>query len=279
MRMYRRFPVDSESKKKLSALHDLNVFADEQKGYLARLINLIEDPLKSMRIVVYGQYNHGKSSFLNAWLEKDEFFKVSDKRETVEVQEFEDTEEDITWIDTPGLDADKADTEKAIHAVEDADLLIMVHNTISGELDNNEVKFLKMKSASVDKSFLLLTQIDQQSQEELEQVRAKIQHQIRGLDMRVFSVSSSYYEKYRETGNKLWRDSSGFNELVPVIRKFRNSMEKNRKQEIHTIAKNLEDILRSEVTETEKEIGQIKQKKENESSRIKKQQTELLKRL
>ncbi|HMY00844.1 MAG TPA: 50S ribosome-binding GTPase, partial [Agitococcus sp.] len=63
----------------------------------------LSDPV---RIAVFGKYNHGKSTLLNAVIGKEGVFKASDARETVKNQEFFDKDRNIIWVDTPGLDAD-----------------------------------------------------------------------------------------------------------------------------------------------------------------------------
>ena len=45
---------------------------------------------KELQVAVYGKYNHGKSSLLNALIKHQNKFKVADKRETVKIESFLD---------------------------------------------------------------------------------------------------------------------------------------------------------------------------------------------
>ena len=145
---------------------------------LIRLENILNNQKSPFKIVVYGKYNHGKSTFLNAWLNKDELFKTSDKRETTENKDYLDEENNIIWIDTPGLDAHEDDDAKAIEAVKEADIVLLVHDIISGELDDKELKMIESFSkTNKQKLKLLLTKIDQ-NEDNLLFIINKIENQI-----------------------------------------------------------------------------------------------------
>jgi len=165
----------------------------ENRKNIERLKYLGEN--KELRVAVLGKYNHGKSSLLNA-IVGGNIFKVADKRETVENFEYE--HKGIVWIDTPGLDADiaGADDKKAREAAfVKADFLFLVHNTRTGELDKSEKLLYQTlrKDKAAGQIFLVLTQIDQVSVDELKVVESKILDQFPRI--KIISVSSKRYQK------------------------------------------------------------------------------------
>src|SRR5690554_1073232 len=123
-------------------LAGLEALLPSSRANLRRLSKLISSS-DIPRIAVFGKYNHGKSTLLNALIGR-EVFKVADKRETLTVSEL--IHEGVAWIDTPGLDADvQGDDDKLAKgaAMELADILCLVHNVKTGELDNSELKIYK----------------------------------------------------------------------------------------------------------------------------------------
>ena len=81
------------------------------------------DETQKTNIVAWGLLNVGKSSLLNMLTQhiNHDYFKVNDHRETTKVSKFED--EYCIYLDTPGLDANKQDTQEAIKGVGKACLL------------------------------------------------------------------------------------------------------------------------------------------------------------
>jgi ribosome biogenesis GTPase A len=65
----------------------------------------IEDKLNNFRpaLMVYGTYNSGKSTLLNALFGKEEMAKTGDSPETAEVYEYQYN--GFTIYDTPGINA------------------------------------------------------------------------------------------------------------------------------------------------------------------------------
>ncbi|WP_171405950.1 GTPase domain-containing protein, partial [Acinetobacter nosocomialis] len=113
-----------------------------QAGQLARLVRLMQfacDPT----ITVIGKYNHGKSRLLNELIGTD-IFSVADKRETIQLAEHK--QDQVRWLDAPGLDADVAavDDRHAFEAVwTQADIRLFVHSVREGELDATEHHLLQ----------------------------------------------------------------------------------------------------------------------------------------
>lgn len=152
----------------------------QHQSAVARLARLLVPAPPT--VVVLGQYNHGKSSLLNALIGED-CFAVSDKRETVETQMEERS--GIRWVDTPGLDADLVgeDDRKAHDAAgREADLRLLVHAADLGELDRNEAAManrLVDEQQQAGRQFLLvLSRLDKVSAGDLAAIVAAIQAQV-----------------------------------------------------------------------------------------------------
>ena len=213
---------------------------------LARLKELVTSD-ERLRVAVFGKYNHGKSTLLNALIGQ-EVFKAADKRETLEVSEFES--EGVIWIDTPGLDADVhgEDDRKAKEAAfSKADLLCLVHNVKAGELDSREMSVYRTLMTQCRnyqaKIIVVLTQIDQLDSASLSQVEMAISKQLPGVMM--LSVSSVRYSKGVTEGKSTLVERSNFDSLRGHIQSLSSELGQQRKKE----AKDLIRKTRSELME------------------------------
>jgi len=206
-----------------------------------------------LNIVVFGKYNHGKSSLLNALIKQD-IFKAEDVRCTIKTQHFNDTEQGITRTDTPGIDADENDDQIAESAIKNADIVLFIHDVISGELDKKELDFMIDYAEGIGKGKLrvVLSKIDQIQVEELVTVEKIIQEQIKPFsNIPLYAISSTRYQKYIKTGSHSFLNKSGFKEFLPVIDQVIKDKEENRRNEINSIL----DVLLKDLTQ-----AKIKQK-------------------
>lgn len=211
-----------------------------------RLKNIINTPNSPFKIIVFGKYNHGKSTFLNAWLEKDGLFKTGNTVVTKKIQSHLDEKNNIIWIDTPGLDATEQDDKLANEEIKDADVILLVHDAVSGELDNKELTFIKHSSAATKtKIKLLLTKIDQ-NEDNISMISNQIQKQIVEFEMDIFLISSGRYQKYLSTNSNIWKEKSGFTLLKQDIDKSIKNREVLRKQEIEKLCDDLIKQLNQE---------------------------------
>lgn len=147
-------------------------------------------------VMVYGAYNHGKSSLLNALIGED-VFSVSDRRETRQAQSHEAN--GVCWLDTPGLFADTAggDDRVAQGELDMADHLLLVHNLGSGELDQQEEQgFQHQVGDTPERCTLILTALDGTDDATRESISAKIAQQLPGVQQ--LAVSSHRYAKGME---------------------------------------------------------------------------------
>lgn len=133
-----------ELRKTLNSLESEGLISSEQsKKITSELDKLIDDLSrnhgKSFRVTCAGVYNSGKSSLLNA-LTDSEHFQVGDVPTTAAIDEL--TVDGLTYVDTPGLNANDMDNATAIKAFKDADLIIFVSNLMNGGLNSAEAKYL-----------------------------------------------------------------------------------------------------------------------------------------
>jgi small GTP-binding protein len=211
---------------------ELEVVLPSSKANIRRLLVLISTG-KQPKIAVFGKYNHGKSTLLNALIGQ-EIFKVADKRETIAVSDF--SHDGVTWIDTPGLDADVhgEDDRRAMEAaLESADILCLVHNVKAGELDRREMQLYKQlmrqDSNYRSKLVLVLTQIDQVNPEDLNQVLKKIDEQL--PDLNVSKVSALRYVRGIEEQKPGFVKASGIPEFLAYLKSLKVEVAQLRKKE------------------------------------------------
>ncbi len=100
-------------------------------------------------ITCIGLYNHGKSTLLNVLIKDFEFktFKTADVRETTVNKTV--VHKNIKYVDTPGLNAKAEDDKKVMEAIQSSDIILFVHTITTGELNKEEVEFLKKIHAEI----------------------------------------------------------------------------------------------------------------------------------
>jgi small GTP-binding protein len=201
---------------------------------IEELRELISRP-SELQVAVYGKYNHGKSSLLNALVEK-EVFKTADIRETVTIQSH--TKESITWVDTPGLDADvyEKDDSKAKKILKKSDLLLFVHSVNEGELDAKELNFLKERYKKNNNILLILSQTDKIS--DVETVQDVIKHQLEFMvnSIQIIAVSS----KRASHKNEKIRNMSNIKEISQIIQQKKEKLLGKRDIEKNNLKKEIQ---------------------------------------
>jgi len=227
----------------------------ESESEIQRFANLREQST-TVRVAVFGKYNHGKSTLLNAIIEKEGFFKTGDHRVTVKNQEYLDEARNITWIDTPGLDADinlKDDIEAQSAVITDADIILLVHNVKTGELDRYEAEYFNALFAKKpdfkDRVFLTLTQIDQVDESTLASVVQIIAQQLPSI--KTLQISATRYLKGIAENQPVFISRSGLPALVALADQWQTDIGSLRVQELQHLKK----VLRETLLHRKNEIG------------------------
>lgn len=218
--------------------------------------NFLKSADTKPRVAVFGKFNHGKSMLLNALIGQEEYFKTADKRETTQNKEFVDNNNQLIWVDTPGLDADVTgkDDQAANEGVfVSADIILLVHTLKAGELDRYEVEHIKrlLSSSKTTTKLLVLTQIDQVSAEQQEQAMKQIAKQFSQFE--VFPVSAVRYLKGIEKNQPKMQELSGILPLVKRIQSLKGKVANERQSEMSNIKKTLLQQISDEMRKAEKE--------------------------
>lgn len=179
-------------------------------------------------IVNAGRMNHGKSSLLNSLLAR-EVFKVADIRQTRENQQ-EEYYDNIYLVDTPGLDADKADNAEAYQIYKKANFILFVHNPRVGELHRSELEHIARIAKEVGEDYfwqhfaLVLTFLEEFEPENLMSIRQKIekslQQQFKRKQILIFTISNTRFARSQQEQNakkkQVFLQQSG----VPALQKY-----------------------------------------------------------
>ena len=233
-------------------------------------LKFLQEEASDLRIAVFGKYNHGKSTLLNALIGKN-IFKTADKRETIKNAEY--IHNDVIWIDTPGLDADvhcKDDKEAMKGAFEIADILYLVHNVKAGELDKYEMKvfreLMKQDKNYRKKMFLILTQIDQVKSEQLEEVKQQIKKQLPELTM--ICISAQRYSQGVSESKPKFVELSAMDSLFTLVAGHLSKLNILRKQESRRLVSKIRIELNESKEFLQKELVTADFERENQQNHL-----------
>ncbi|PHQ83879.1 MAG: hypothetical protein COB58_00285 [Thalassobium sp.] len=258
---------------------ELEMIVDISPKYQQEIFRLEEILISDdkPRIAVFGKYNHGKSTLLNA-LVGEEKFKVDDKRETVQVSCYE--HDGIIWVDTPGLDVDVKgeDDHKAKEAaLLKADKLCLIHSVRLGEFDRDELNlysdFMKKFRNYNSKILIVLTQIDFIESEDLNRIKTLISESF--PEITIISVSAKRYIKGSSENKEVLINLSNILELKNHLMGFSEEIRKHRRLEVMDILlgirKDIDDSIfrnRKESLEAANEIIQERKELDHDVSEM-----------
>ena len=173
----------------------------ELRGQVSTYLNQKNIDSKPV-IVAWGLMNAGKSYLLNMLTQHidSEFFKTNDFRETAENHQFEG--DDRIYLDTPGLDANSQDNLVALEGVQQADVVLFVHQ-LQGELEAVEIEFLQNVRDSFGEYaqshiLMVLSKVDKEEPEKVDQIQERILEQCHthlGFQPLCFQISNTYYQQ------------------------------------------------------------------------------------
>jgi len=241
-------------------------------------INVLKKAIKESTVLVtcMGLYNHGKSTLLNALIKDYEHttFKTADVRETAENKKV--VYEDITFVDTPGLNAKDNDNKRVMDAVKESDINLFVHNVSTGEFTKVEVDFLLniKKHWSNPKEFIqrtifVLSRIDTVEDEVVEQTKERMQEQIKeifDIEAILVGVSAKSYTKGMIEDKKILAKKSNLDTLNTILTELKNSIKntiiKTKKERLKRLYDELIKKLSSKVQTNKLEVTQTKRELE-----------------
>lgn len=249
-------------------LKDLNAYfklnKNDYEGILKDiedLNNLINDKNSSkVKVVCAGIYNAGKSTFLNQIVGKS-VFEVGDIPTTTKMQQYENN--NVLFIDTPGVNANENDNNTALQIYKDADLVLFVSNIQNGGLNASEGNYLKeietiLGGEEIFKNNVLFMLSNKHQVDEIaipkivEEHKNNINKVMGYIPENIFVFDSCTYENGCKNKENTLINESGFLDIKKVIDnkvdEFANSVEKNRENKIESKAKILDENLKKLLT-------------------------------
>jgi GTPase Era involved in 16S rRNA processing len=236
-------------------------------------IKVLKNAIKESTVVVtcMGLYNHGKSTLLNTLVKDFEHktFKTADVRETAENKKV--IYEDITFVDTPGLNAKENDNKRVMDAVKESDINLFVHNVSTGEFTKVEVEFLqnikkhwKNPKEFIERTIFVLSRTDTVSQEDINSTKKRMQQQVKDLfeiEAIFVGVSAKTYTKGMLENKKLLVKKSNIDTLQSILTElkdsFKESILKTKKERLQGVYDELIKKLSSKIQTNKLQISQI----------------------
>jgi len=237
-------------------------------------IKILKKAIKESTILVtcMGLYNHGKSTLLNTLIKDFEHktFKTADVRETAENKKI--IYGDITFVDTPGLNAKENDNKRVFDAVKESDINLFVHNVSTGEFTKVEVEFLynikkhwNDPKEFIERTLFVLTRTDTASEDDITTTQQRMIQQIQeifGVSANFIALSAKSYTKGMLENKKLLVKKSNVEELENALATLKDSYKasivKTKKERLDRLYDDLIKKLSSKVQTNKLEIAQIK---------------------
>lgn len=206
-------------------------------------------------VAVWGLMNAGKSYLLNMLTQhlENEYFKTNDFRETAEIKTAQFG--NITYLDTPGLDASNTDDLEALRGVARADVVLFVHQP-QGELEKIEIDFLQqLKNSFGDHAekniILVISKVDKTTPENIQLVENKMLAQcndILGFSPKCFQISNTRFRKGMIEHKNALTKASRINELNDYVHQVASESKGVSKQRIAVklaeLAEESDDVIK-----------------------------------
>lgn len=225
-------------------------------------------------VTCMGLYNHGKSTLLNTLIKDFEHktFKTADVRETALNKTVE--YENISFVDTPGLNAQEYDDKRVMDAIKESDINLFVHNLTTGAFIAKEVEFLSTikrywlnPKEFIDRTIFVVSRLDQENNEgdiekTIEEMKKQV-FEIFNLEANIIPVSAKNYTKGKKEDKNILIKKSKITELEGLINNLSadlsKSIKETRQARLNNQYNNLIRKLTSKVQGNKLEISKQKQ--------------------
>lgn len=232
---------------------------------------------KVVRIVNTGMVSSGKSSLFNALINsEEEYFQTGAARTTTKADYFDCN--NISYIDTPGIDVRDEDDDMAFRTVMEADLIMMVHNIRTGPLNRSEVEWLEriasgMNSIGMRTSrilFVITWKDTREKDEDYDSIVSDVKRMVFdviGAEIPCFEVSVKKYQNGVAKGKDALIANSGVQELKTFLEQYADQyLELKKKmdnEELQKLLTEMKSILQKTQRDKEEGISVIQTKVRN----------------
>lgn len=220
-----------------------------------RLKQVLSTKQDKMEVVIAGNVKAGKSTLINAIFNDDNLCPTGVVRTTVENQMIES--EHYRIMDTPGINANDADTAVAEQGYDRADFFLYVHNVVEGEFLAQELSFLKQISnyfsdneQFIRNTIVILTNVHQLDEQALTLAKSKIEEQMKLItdkEMSIFEVDSISYLSALSSNKQLLMEESQIPALQIALQKAAIHFKGNISNERATIYAIKKEALSTEI--------------------------------
>ncbi len=261
------------------------------KKDIAQLESLkVATELDKVVVTCMGLYNHGKSTLLNALINDCEqtTFKTADIRETTKNKAVE--QENIIFVDTPGLNATENDDKRVMDAIKESDINLFVHTVTTGEFTEKEIEFFhkvqknwKNPQEFLERTIFVLSRIDKANDDnDVEVVEKRMREQIKNIfssDSRFISVSALRYINGMKNDQKIIVKKSNLNQLNKLIEGLRlqylPEIKETRKLRLQKYYDELLKIFNARLQEDSLQLTELKRVRKNIQKDIKRTEATL----
>lgn len=219
----------------------MNIFSNEELAviagkcgdeYLKRYRGIIKrEKDNCVKIVNTGMVSSGKSSLFNILVDcvEEEHFPTGAARTTTIADYFD--YENISFIDTPGIDVRNEDDALAFSTIMEADLIMMVHNIRTGPINRSEAEWLekivgRLQNPEMCKSRLMFVctwKDTREKDEDYPDIIADVKRQVFdvvGVEIPFFEVSVKKYMNGVVKEKETLKSNSGIPELKLFLEKY-----------------------------------------------------------
>lgn len=248
----------------MSKIEKLDYLTKEDIKVLNDLTSAVEND--EVVVTCMGLYNHGKSSLLNVLVGdmEEKTFKVADVRETSKNKKIK--MENITYVDTPGLNAKEHDDKRVMDAAKESDLNLFVHTVTTGEFTEKEIEFLnkikqnwKNPQEFLERTIFVVSRVDKANDETdivktIEKMNKQI-FDIFGHETTIIPTSSTRYLKGNLEEKSLLVKRSNIEVLKSKIDELKNELYSSiKKTKIKRLQNQYDDLIKRLNSEIQKNL-------------------------